>query len=73
MREEALPQGLSGLHFYNRRRVGERGKDCLLILQVDPRLSSLGGFPMAQVVKNLRAMQETPVRFLGWEDPLEKG
>ena len=29
--------------------------------------------PVAQVVKNLAAMQETPVRFLGWEDPLEKG
>ena len=28
---------------------------------------------VAQVVKNLPAMQETPVRFLGWEDPLEKG
>ena len=28
---------------------------------------------MAQTVKNLPAMQETPVRFLGWEDPLEKG
>ena len=26
-----------------------------------------------QLVKNLPAMQETPVRFLGWEDPLEKG
>ena len=25
------------------------------------------------MVKNLRAMQETWVRFLGWEDPLEKG
>ena len=25
------------------------------------------------VVKNLPAMQETPVRFLGWEDLLEKG
>ena len=24
---------------------------------------------MAQLVKNLPAMQETPVRFLGWEDP----
>ena len=23
--------------------------------------------------KNLPAMQETPVQFLGWEDPLEKG
>ena len=28
---------------------------------------------MAQLVKNLPAMQETRVRFLGWEDPLEKG
>jgi len=25
------------------------------------------------VVKNLPAMQEMWVRFLGWEDPLEKG
>ena len=28
---------------------------------------------IAQLVKNLPAMQETPVWFLGWEDPLEKG
>ena len=28
---------------------------------------------VAQSVKNLPAMQETQVRFLGWEDPLEKG
>ena len=28
---------------------------------------------IAQLVKNLPAMQETPVRFLGLEDPLEKG
>ena len=27
---------------------------------------------MAQMVKNLPAMQETRVRSLGWEDPLEK-
>ena len=27
---------------------------------------------IAQLVKNLPAIQETPVRFLGWEDPLEK-
>ena len=27
---------------------------------------------MAQMVKNLYAMQETRVRSLGWEDPLEK-
>ena len=28
---------------------------------------------IAQLVKNLPAVQETPVRFLGQEDPLEKG
>ena len=31
------------------------------------------GSLVAQMVKNPPAMQETPVRFLGWEDPLEKG
>ena len=29
--------------------------------------------PVAQMVKNPPAMKETPVQFLGWEDPLEKG
>ena len=28
---------------------------------------------VAQIVKNLPAMQETRVQFLGREDPLEKG
>ena len=28
---------------------------------------------IAQLVKNLPAMQETWVQSLGWEDPLEKG
>ena len=28
---------------------------------------------MAQIVKNLPAVQETWVRSLGWEDPLEEG
>ena len=27
---------------------------------------------MAQTIKNLPAMQETQIRSLGWEDPLEK-
>ena len=34
-----------------------------------PPLPSL----VARLVKNPPAMQETLVRFLGWEDPLEKG
>ena len=28
---------------------------------------------VAQLVKNPPAPQETPVRFLSWDDPLEKG
>ena len=28
---------------------------------------------LAQLIKNLPAMQETWVRSLGWEDPLEEG
>ena len=31
------------------------------------------GFPVAQLVKNLPAMQETWVQSLGWEGTLEKG
>ena len=31
------------------------------------------GFPGGSVVKSLPAMQETRVRSLGWEDPLEEG
>ena len=34
---------------------------------------NMGASLMAPIVKNLPAMQETQVRFLGWEDPLEKG
>ena len=33
----------------------------------------LGASLIAQLVKNPPAMQETPVQFLGQEDPLEKG
>ena len=37
------------------------------------RLGGLRAFLVVQLVKNPLAMQETPVPFLGWEDPLEKG
>ena len=39
-------------------------------------LSSLiiaGAFLVAQLVKNLSAVQETWVHTLSWEDPLDKG
>ena len=29
--------------------------------------------PLNQMVKNLHGIQETQVRSLGWEEPLEKG
>ena len=35
--------------------------------------NSLPASLVAQLVKNLPAMLETWVLFLGWEDPLEKG
>ena len=31
-----------------------------------------GASLVAQLVKNLPAVQETPIQFLVWEDPLEK-
>ena len=36
-------------------------------------ISLSGASLIAQLVKNLPAMQETLVRSLGWEDPMEKG
>ena len=39
-----------------------------MMFSVPPTFPSL----KAQLEKNLPAMQETWVRFLGWEDPLEK-
>ena len=33
----------------------------------------VGASLVAQKVKNLPTMQETWIRFLSWEDPLEKG
>ena len=41
----------------------------ILIYEVSSTRASL----IAQLVKNLPAVQETPVRFLGQEDLLEKG
>ena len=46
-----------------------RGTTLLTKVHIVKAMASL----IAQLVKNLLAMQETLVRFLGWEDPLEKG
>ena len=48
-----------------------RGTQCLLYCL---SFFFFGGASLvAQLVKNPPVMQETPVQFLGWEDPLEKG
>ena len=49
------------------------GGTILLGLDVLPKPSVKLDFPVAQMVKNLPAMQKTQVRSLGWEDLLEKG
>ena len=36
-------------------------------------MCNIGASLVAERVRNLPAMQETSVRSLGWEDPLEKG
>ena len=36
-------------------------------------LQGSGASQIAQLVKNQPAVQETPVKFLGWKGPLEKG
>ena len=50
-------------HTHKAKKKGKNTWELLLCLD----------FPDSQLVKNLPAMQEIPVRFLGWEDPLEKG
>ena len=42
------------------------------VMDFEHYIASMWASLIAQLVKNPPAMQETPVRFLGWEDPLEK-
>ena len=47
---------------------------CLVLVSLFSRLSSeFQASPVAQSVENLPAVQDTRLRSLGWEDPLEKG
>ena len=52
---------------------GERRAQGSRILRVMAEFSMCLGFPGGSAVKNLPAMQETWVGFLGWKDPLEEG
>ena len=49
--------------------ITEHRAELLLLAVILHAVASL----VAQLVKNLPAMQKTWVRSLGWEDPLEKG
>ena len=49
---------------------------CTSVLGMNPSIYLgyyVGASLVAQMAKNLPAMQETRVQSLGWEDPLEKG
>ena len=67
---------LSFIHYNNEKLV--YSEDIVHFWHISPKLgkyrnkSGLTLF-IAQLVKNLPAMQETWVQSLGWEDPLEKG
>ena len=46
---------------------------CFINTKMNPTALLLWASVVAQMVKNPPAMQETLIRFLGQEDPLEKG
>ena len=66
---------LGGQNCLKWRTVHLGGKSAYRGSTVVPLLSreAPGASLVVQLVKNLPAMQETVVQFLGWEVPLEKG
>ena len=65
-----LPVGLTGLISSESRSLLQHHNSKASVFH---RSAFFRASLIAQLVKNPLAMQETPVRFLGWEDPLEKG
>ena len=65
-----LPVGLTGLISLESKSLLQHHNSKASVLH---RSAFFRASLIAQLVKNPLAMQETPVRFLGWEDPLEKG
>ena len=68
--ESAPIPSLSGGIIYFLIGFYNKSKECLKVVKIV--LDPLPSF-VAQLIKNLPAKQETWVRSLGWEDPLEKG
>ena len=60
------------MYTHTLRETSPLMKTCWLLL-IDFPTSFSGASLVAQLVKNLPAMWETWVQYLGWEDPLEKG
>ena len=63
--EPLLPAGIEAAGVLSNRDSGSLGLPLVLLF--------VGASLIANLVKNLPAMQETLVRFLGREDPLQKG
>ena len=67
-------EAISGFHFYNHAAMNTlKNSNLSYTYKYTIRVYTSRTFLIAQLVKNLPAMWETPVWFLGWEDPLEKG
>ena len=61
---------LSGHHI---QKTPQNTQSFLVHMEHSLGLTTYWASLVTQLVKNLPAMQETCVLFLGWEDPLEKG
>ena len=74
-RAEAVDTEVLGLSVYrDGEAFGGEGEERKGIgIKIEIWLGNRGDSLVAHLVKNLPAMQETSVRFLGGEDPLEKG
>jgi len=74
--EEQRPD-LETLVTYGRRNIAFGPLITLIhfsvLLSFNAKLVRIRASLLAQPVKNPPTMQETPVQFLGWDDPLEKG
>ena len=70
--EQLLQRGKGGASFCNKDEVVGILKDYCQLKEKKTQVNEFSPFA-AQLVKNPPAMQETWVRSLGWEDPLEKG
>ena len=73
MTEPLLPSGRWEEALLHEHPWPWAGASCLPPSWIYTQVTGSWASLVAQLVKNPPAMQETPVRFLGWEDPLEEG